>query len=592
MQAPIVLFVYNRIDHTQLVLQALDENIDADKSELFIFSDAPADETERQAVNKVREYIEEYSHNSSFKRVEIHYAQKNKGLSNSLIDGITGIINQYGRIIVLEDDHLTSPDFITFMNRALDYYEKDSKIWSISGFTPDLRILHKYRNDVYCGCRGGCWGWATWKDRFDKVDWEVKDYERFIRDKKAQRKFNRGGLDMTPLLKMQQEGKVNSWAIRWCYQEYLENMLTIFPRYSKVKNIGIDGSGTNSGNGNVFHAVLKQENSWNFNYNENDDGVFKKISKYYSMLYIRQLIGKLWYGLTEYEHCIAYRFGEYEERYKVLKPNFRKWFANPIPFSFNKKNYVFMEVFDKLKRKGYIGVSHLETNGRLTKPIKIIEEPFHISFPNVFTYEKQVYMVPDCSDTGQIRIYRMSNNDIETWSLYYAFDIKNIADIAVYEGKRAEIYFLASEINQDNPDQTRLLLFEIDELDDLKKIHIKVVWQQKDYNCSERNGGGFICQDGEWLRVAQHSTKNKYGKFITLNRVKKINADGLEEEIIRKVTLADIPVSLPSFIYRAWGTYTYGKVGTLETIDLLVQRFSVGGVFMKVYRHISSIIGN
>ena len=96
MQAPVVLFVYNRINHTQQVLETLNDNIDADKSELFIFSDAPADNTEMQNVNRVREYIDKYRHNSKFKRVEIIYAKKNKGLSASLIEGITQVVNQYG----------------------------------------------------------------------------------------------------------------------------------------------------------------------------------------------------------------------------------------------------------------------------------------------------------------------------------------------------------------------------------------------------------------------------------------------------------------------------------------------------------------
>lgn len=592
MQAPVALFVYNRVNHTKQVLQALNENFDADKSELFIFSDAPSDESEEENVKKVREFIDEYSHNSKFKHVEICYAKKNKGLSSSLIDGINQIINRYGRIIVLEDDHVTSADFILFMNKALDYYENDDRIWSISGFTPDLKALHHYKRDVYCGSRGYCWGWGTWKNRFDKVDWEVKDYDNFMKDKRAQKRFNRNGMDMTPLLKLQQEGKVNSWAIRWCYQEYKENMLTIFPKHTKVKNIGFDGSGTNSGSGNVFRAKMKVEQEWDFSYDEYDNRVFKELSNYHSRLYIRQLVGKYWYQLTEYEYCLAYQFKDKAAQYQVLKPDFRRWFADPIPFYFNGNYYVFMEVMDKLKRKGYIGVSCFDSKGKMTKPIKIIEESFHMSFPNVFVYREQVYMVPECSAAEQIRIYRMVDGDVKKWSLYHAFDkIKDIVDIAVFEGENAEIYFLASEINKDNPYQTKLLLFRIDEFDDVNKIHINLVWQQKNYNYSARNGGNFIYNNGECIRVAQHSTKDIYGKFITLNKVKKLNQDGLEEEVIKKISSGDILVNLPPFIYRTWGLHTFGQAGLLKIVDLSVQRFSLGGLFMKIYRRLLALIG-
>ena len=588
MQAPIALFVYNRIEHTKQVLQALEKNIDADKSELYIFSDAPSDETEKENVAKVRKYVDAYSHTDKFKHVEVCYAQKNKGLSTSLIDGITKIINQYGRIIVLEDDHLTSPDFIVFMNRALDYYENDSKIWSISGFTPDFHALHYYKHDVYCGCRGYCWGWATWKNRFDKVDWEVKDYDNFVKDKQAQRGFNRGGLDMTPLLKLQQEGKVNSWAIRWCYQEYKENMLTIFPRCSKVKNIGFDGSGTNSGSGKVFQAKIKEEKEWDFSYNEHDDRMFRKLRNYHSMLYIRQLLGKLWYKLTEYEYCLAYRFQNKEnESFHVLKPDFRRWFADPIPFFYKGKYYVFMEVFDKLKKKGYIGLSGFDAEGRLKKPIKIIEEPFHMSFPNVFAYKGEIYMVPECSASEQIRIYQMQNGYIEKWNFYYAFDgLKNITDIAVCEGDNGNLYLLASEINSANPYQARLLLFSLTNLQDRSRIQIKLVWNQEEYTYSTRNGGNFIFRNREMLRVVQHSTKEFYGKFITLNRISELGVNGIKEEVVQKIASCCFQTPLPPFIFRVLGTHTFGQINMLEIADISVQRFSLGGLFMKIYRRL------
>lgn len=585
MQAPVVLFVYNRINHTQQVLETLNDNIDADKSELFIFSDAPADNTEMQNVNRVREYIDKYRHNSKFKRVEIIYAKKNKGLSASLIEGITQVINRYGKIIVLEDDLVLAPDFLLFMNRALDYYENDDKIWSISGFTPNLKILRNYKHDVFCGCRGYCWGWATWKNRFEKVDWEVNTYNSFIKDKKARKEFNRGGMDMTPLLKMQHEGKVNSWAIRWCYQEYLENMLTIFPRYSKVKNTGFDGSGTNSGSGNVFRAELKEEREWNFDYDEKDFKAFNKLRDYHSRLYIRQIIGKYWYLLTEYEYCLVYRLDDGKEC-RVLKPDFRRWYADPIPFFFESRYYVFVEVFDKLKGKGYIGVSHIDSDSRLTRPIKIIEEPFHMSFPNVFVYREQVYMVPECSASGQIRIYQMVNRDIKKWNLYYTFEKESIVDIAVCKSSGSKIYFLASELNAKNPYQTRAIIYEISNLSDRSKIQMNLIWQQEEYTYAARNGGNFISDDKGELRVAQHSTKDIYGKFITLNRVKQLNRNGLEEEVIKKISSGDIPANLPPFIYRVWGIHTYGHVNRLRIADLSVQRFSLGGLFMKAYRRL------
>ncbi len=593
MQAPVVLFVYNRIEHTRRVLHALNENRDADKSKLFIFSDAPSNETEEKSVEAVREYINEFKGDNRFQKVEIFEAESNNGLARALISGITRIISQYGKVIVVEDDIVTSPDFILFMNKALDYYENDSNIWSISGFTPNFKALHHYKHDVYCGCRGYCWGWATWKDRFDKVDWEVRDYGDFIKDRRAQRKFNRGGLDLTPLLKLQQEGKVDSWAIRWCYQEYKENMFTIFPRCSKVENIGFDGTGSNSGEGKVFLAKVKEEKEWNFSYDQHDDKMFRKLRNYHSMLYIRQLLGKFWYELTEYEYCLAYRFQNGKnEIFQVMKPDFRRWYADPIPFFYKGKYYVFMEVFDKAKNKGYIGLSSFNTEGKLKKPIKIIEEPFHMSFPNVFEYKGEIYMVPECSAAEQIRIYKMENENIYKWSLYYAFEgEKNITDIAVYVGKDLNLFFLASRVNTDNLYQSRLELFKIVELENINNICMHRLWKQKEYTYSVRNGGNFIHKE-ELIRVVQHSSKDVYGKFITLNKVSRLNETGIQEEVIRKISPADIRISLTPFIYRTWGLHTFGSVETLEIVDLLIQRFSIGGLFEKIRRRVKGGINN
>ena len=611
MYAPVILFVYNRLDHTRQTLQALDRNKDADKSELFIFSDAPADETEREPVRRVREYIEQYSHNSNFRKVEIYRAETNKGLAVALIDGITRIINQYGKTIVLEDDQVTSPDFIIFMNRALRYYEDDNKIWSIAGFSPDLHILRHYRKDIYIGYRANCWGWATWADRWNRVDWEVKDYEQFIKDRRAQKKFNRGGMDMTSLLKLQHEGKINSWAIRWCYQQYKENMLTIFPKYSKVRNSGLDGSGTNCGNtGNIFCVKFREEKDWDFRYNEKDDRVARKLSNYYSALYIWQKLGGFWYSFTEYEYCLAYRYNieggrektifipkagpdqeniKDKSEYRVIKPDFKRWYSTPVPMYYNKKYYVLMTVFDKWKRKSSVGISALRSDKSLEKPTIIIEEAFSMSLPSTVLYKGQVYMIQGCCEASQIRIYKMEEGNVKKWSLYYIFEgMKNMTDIAVCVDKDSKLYFLASEMNKKNPNQARLALFEVTNIENREKIKIHLLSVQEDYSYSVRNGGNFIEKDNIF-RIVQHSTKEVYGKFITINQVNQLGKEGIQEDVIKKIGISDIPISLPQYIYRIWGTHTWGCIGALETADLLVQRFSFGGLLMKLCRKIKSV---
>lgn len=259
MSAPVAVFVYNRPLHTKKTIEALSKNIGAKDTDVFIFSDYAKNEASLDKVCAVREYIKSEAISNYFKSLNIIYAENNLGLANSIINGVTDLINRYNRVIVLEDDLVTSTDFLSYMNEALDYYELDEKIWSISGYTFELNFPEEYKSDVYLAYRGCSWGWATWKDRWEKVDWEVSDYNTFKKDRKLRNEFNRGGRDLSFMLDKQMEGKKDSWAIRWCYSQFKFDQLTVYPRVSRVKNIGLDGSGTHSKSTKKYSVNLEGE---------------------------------------------------------------------------------------------------------------------------------------------------------------------------------------------------------------------------------------------------------------------------------------------------------------------------------------------
>ena len=129
--APIVLFVYNRPWHTQQTVEALQKNKLASESELFIYSDDAKNDDARVSVDEVRKYIDNIT---GFKKITVIKRDKNWGLASSIIDGVTKIVNKYGRIIVLEDDLVTSPYFLKFMNDSLEVYEKRNDVFSVTGF--------------------------------------------------------------------------------------------------------------------------------------------------------------------------------------------------------------------------------------------------------------------------------------------------------------------------------------------------------------------------------------------------------------------------------------------------------------------------
>jgi hypothetical protein len=231
------------MEETQKTVNALQSNFLAKESNLYIFSDGPRNDQDNKKITKIREYIHTIS---GFNSVIVIESVKNKGLANSIIEGVTKVICKYGKAIVLEDDLITIPNFLEFMNQALTYYKDIPKIFSISGYSMNLPSLKHTKKDYYLGYRASSWGWGTWLDRWEKVDWEVKDYDHFKKNPLKQMRFIRGGSDMPGMLRNQMNGRIDSWAIRWCYHQFNEDLLTLFPSKSKLKSIGFGSEATHT----------------------------------------------------------------------------------------------------------------------------------------------------------------------------------------------------------------------------------------------------------------------------------------------------------------------------------------------------------
>ena len=255
--APIVLFVYNRPRHTQQTVEALQKNKLASESELFIYSDDAKNDDARVSVDEVRKYIDNIT---GFKKITVIKRDKNWGLANSIIDGVTKIVNEYGRIIVLEDDLVTSPYFLKYMNTALDFYKNEKSVISIHGYIYPIENLP---NSFFI--KGAdCWGWATWKNKWDmfEPDGQKLLNELKYRNLEKEADFN-NSYGFTRMLKQQIKGKNNSWAVRWYMSAFLRDMLTLYPGKSYVQNIGNDDSGTHCSASDIFRVELSMRNNSN-----------------------------------------------------------------------------------------------------------------------------------------------------------------------------------------------------------------------------------------------------------------------------------------------------------------------------------------
>ncbi len=257
--APIILFVYNRIDHTKKTVQALLNNQLADKSTLFIFSDGAKDVSEIHKVNQVREYIKTIN---GFKKINIIYRDKNWGLADSIIDGVTKIISEFDKAIVLEDDLVSSPFFLKYMNEALDHFKEIEDVYHISGW--NYPFDNDQLGDVFLWRLMNCWGWATWADRWSLYKKNIKETisEFTCSDIK---KFNIDGVEnFWDQILANKDGKINTWAIFWYATIYKNGGLCVNPSKSFITNIGHDNSGTHCKSTNEYLSELNMNQNIDF----------------------------------------------------------------------------------------------------------------------------------------------------------------------------------------------------------------------------------------------------------------------------------------------------------------------------------------
>jgi hypothetical protein len=280
-KAPIVLFVYNRPWHTQQAIEALQKNELACESELFIYSDASKAKQNQDKVQEVRDYIHSVD---GFKKIIIIERDKNWGLANSIIDGVTAIVNQYGKIIVLEDDIVTSPYFLRYMNDALNYYQDTGTVMHVSGWNYPIEL--EGLGDVFFWHVMNCWGWATWENRWSKFENNPhKLINDFTSEQKSHFDLDDSGVFWSQIV-ANSNGKIDTWAIFWYATIYQNKGLCLSPSLSYVENIGHDGSGVHCADSGVTEIrKLNQYCRLNFDIEITESGLaVERVKGYYTQL--------------------------------------------------------------------------------------------------------------------------------------------------------------------------------------------------------------------------------------------------------------------------------------------------------------------
>ncbi|MGE5700150.1 MAG: glycosyltransferase family 2 protein [Deltaproteobacteria bacterium] len=253
-RAPIALFVYNRPWHAGRTVEALRRNEFAEESDLFVFSDGSKSSADRDAVASVREAARAFS---GFRSLTLVERERNLGLAQSIITGVTELLGRRDRIIVLEDDMITSPHFLRFMNEALEFYKDDERVAGIHAYV--YSVGEKLADTFFL--RGAdCWGWATWKRGWDLFEPDGRKLLGELRSRNLQREFDKNGAyPYTEMLEDQIDGKNDSWAVRWYASTFLRDRLCLHPGRSLVKNIGLDDSGTHCGPDDLYDVEAASE---------------------------------------------------------------------------------------------------------------------------------------------------------------------------------------------------------------------------------------------------------------------------------------------------------------------------------------------
>ena len=263
-RAALALFLYARPEHARKVIDALRTNPLAAESDLFAFCDGAKGDADRAAVQATRALAAGIS---GFKSVTMAMAETNRGIARSIREGVSRVLQDHDRCVVIEDDVVLSPHALAYFNAMLDHFAATPAVASISGFAYARHVVPlppRLAHDVYFTPRLNCWGWATWRDRWQAMNWDPANGDRVLTPTEVAA-LRRGGSDLPGLWRLHREGRIDSWAVPWTCDQIRRGLVTVHPRQSYVRTIGLDGSGAHGAvhDDTLNQASLSMATTWN-----------------------------------------------------------------------------------------------------------------------------------------------------------------------------------------------------------------------------------------------------------------------------------------------------------------------------------------
>jgi hypothetical protein len=252
MKIPVAVFTYNRPRHTHSALEALSRCAGLEQCSVYLFSDAPRGADQAAQVSETRAVLRQWA---SKLRATLVERSENLGLSKSIVSGVSSLCNEYGQVIVLEDDLIVSPDFLTYMVSALERYESEAQVMQIAGCT--LASPSSLTQDAFFLPVTTTWGWATWRRAWQQFSWLPQDLATARTESQWLERFNlHGTYNYLQMLDDRLAGRNDSWGILWWYAVSRQRGLVLYPKRNLVQNIGFDGSGIHCGEGNFETSLV------------------------------------------------------------------------------------------------------------------------------------------------------------------------------------------------------------------------------------------------------------------------------------------------------------------------------------------------
>jgi glycosyltransferase involved in cell wall biosynthesis len=249
--SPIALFAYNRPEKLSIAIESLANNELSEVSDLYVFVDGPKSTKDNFLIQDVIGIIQGVH---GFKSINLHTSEINLGLANSIRKGIDFVLSLAPTVVVIEDDLIMAPSFLQYVNEGLSRFKDDGRIASIQGYQyPIVPPLQKA-----VALRGAdCWGWATWKNRWQSSMFDAKKLYEQIKLQNLQYEFDLyGAMPYTQMLKDQIDGKIDSWAICWHASMFIQGCVSLYPAESLIVNNGHDGKGTHGDKSRMFDTKL------------------------------------------------------------------------------------------------------------------------------------------------------------------------------------------------------------------------------------------------------------------------------------------------------------------------------------------------